>query len=74
MDAALKTYSDKGINVKAFTDEAAEPGCTFVYPVLDNATKVNEIMTRTFDKIFLGEEKEDAALKTANAEVKALYN
>ncbi len=74
VDAALKTYADKGIDVKAFTDEAVEPGCTFVYPVLDNATKVSEIMTRTFDKIFLGEEEESAALKAANEEVKALYN
>lgn len=74
IEAALKTYTDKGIDVKAFTDEAADPNCTFVYPVLDNATKVNEIMTRTFDKIFLGEEEESSALKAANAEVKALYN
>jgi hypothetical protein len=31
-------------------------------------------MTRAFDKIFLGEEEESSALKTANAEVRALYN
>jgi multiple sugar transport system substrate-binding protein len=73
VDAALKTYADKGINVKAFTDEAADPDCTFVYPVLDNATKVTEIMTRAFDKISLGEEEESAALSSANAEVNALF-
>ena len=73
VDKALETYAKKGYDVTAFTDEATAKDGTFLYPILDNSVKIGQIMTRTFDQIFLGEKDVEAALKDSNAEVKALF-
>jgi len=73
VDAALKTYSEKGYDVTAFTDEAIEPGCTFYYPILDHSTEVAQIMTRAFDRIFLNGEDEKSVLTVANTDVRDLF-
>ena len=70
---ALKVYEDKGWDVTAFTDEATTPNGTFLYPIVDNSVKIQQIMTRTFDQIFLGEKGVEEALKDSNAEVLSLF-
>ena len=70
---ALETYQTKGYDVTAFTDEAVAPNGTFLYPILDNSVEIGQIMTRTFDQIFLGEEEVETALKASNARVKSLF-
>jgi multiple sugar transport system substrate-binding protein len=73
VDNALAAYKAKKLDVSAFTDMATGKGVTFVYPVLDNGIKVQEIMTQAFDTIFLGKGEVAATLKAANAKVNALF-
>ena len=73
VDNALAAYKAKNLDVSAFTDMATAKGVTFVYPVLDNGVKVQEIMTQAFDTIFLGKGEVGATLKAANAKVNALF-
>ena len=73
VDNALAAYKAKKMNVNAFTDLATGKGTTFVYPVLDNGVKVQEIMIQAFDTIFLGKGEVAATLKAANAKVNALF-
>jgi len=70
---ALETYKNKGWDVSSFTDEAKAPNGTFLYPIVDNSVTIGQIMTRTFDQIFLGQKDVEAALKDANKEVKNLF-
>ena len=73
VDKALATYKTKGYDVTAFTDEAVAPNCTFLYPILDHSVEIGQIMTRTFDQIFLGQKEVEPALKDSNAQIKALF-
>lgn len=73
VDLALDKYKSKGVDVSPFTIEASTPNGTFFYPVIDNASKVTEIMIRTFDAIALKSAEIEPALKAANKEVKALF-
>jgi multiple sugar transport system substrate-binding protein len=72
-DNALAAYKAKQMDVSAFTELATGKGTTFVYPVLDNGVKVQEIMTQAFDTIFLGKGAVAPTLKAANAKVNALF-
>ena len=73
VDNALVAYKAKNMNVSAFTDLATGKGTTFVYPVLDNGIKVQEIMTQAFDTIFLGKGEVAATLVAANKKVNDLF-
>ena len=70
---ALAAYESKGLDVSAFTEEATTPGETFVYPIVDNGVKISEIMTQTFDSIFLGVSTPAEALKEANKRILDLF-
>jgi multiple sugar transport system substrate-binding protein len=72
-DNALAAYKAKSMDVGAFTSLATGKGTTFVYPVLDNGVKVQEIMTQAFDTIFLGKGKPADVLPAANKKVNALF-
>ena len=63
VDNALAKYTEKKLDVSAFTDEATAKDGTFLYPIVPNGVKVTEIMARTFDKIFLFQEEPAPALK-----------
>lgn len=73
VDNALAKYAEKKIDVSAFTDEANAKDGTFLYPIVSNGVKVTEIMSRTFDKIFLFQEEPASALKDANKAVLELF-
>lgn len=73
VDNALAKYAEKKIDVSAFTDEATEKDCTFLYPIVANGVKVTEIMSQTFDKIFLFQAEPAPALKEANKKVLELF-
>lgn len=73
VDKALATYKSKNIDVSAFTTIAKAKGETFMYPILKNGVKVHEIMSQTFDKIFLGQAKASDALKESNKKILDLY-
>jgi multiple sugar transport system substrate-binding protein len=73
VDNALAKYAEKKLDVSAFTDEATAKDGTFLYPIVPNGVKVTEIMSRTFDKIFLFQAEPAPALKEANKKVLELF-
>lgn len=73
VNKALNKYASKNWDVSAFTDEAKEPNGTFLYPIVDNSVMIGQIMTRTFDQIFLGQKETEAALKDSNKEILNLF-
>jgi multiple sugar transport system substrate-binding protein len=72
-DLSLKVRADAGIDVSAFTLQAAEEGGTFLFPITDYAGEITVIMQEAMDRIALGEVDAETALKAANEEVNALF-
>lgn len=70
---AQATLKAKGVDVSAFTNEAKTPGGTFLFPITDNASKVNDIMTSPMQSVFLGKAQAADVLKEANDKVNALF-
>ena len=73
MQAALKAYKEKSLDVSAYTAQALEKNGTFLFPITDNASEITSIMQQTFDSIFLGQATAADALKAANAKVNATF-
>ena len=70
---ALEVYQSRGVDVSAFTEQALEPGGTFLFPVTDNASEIAEIMSETMDAIFLSQAEPADILPAANEEVNATF-
>ena len=73
VDKAIAAYEAKGLDVTAFTDQAAEEGGTFLFPVTDNAAEISAIMKPAMDSVMLGQATAADALNAADAEVDALF-
>ena len=72
-DASLKVRADNGIDVSAFTDQAAEEGGTFLFPITDFGGEINTIMTEAMDNVGLGQSDAESTFKAANDEINALF-
>ncbi|HML20940.1 MAG TPA: sugar ABC transporter substrate-binding protein [Aggregatilinea sp.] len=72
-DLSLQVRADAGIDVSAFTLQAAEEGGTFLFPITDFGGEITVIMQEAMDRIALGEVDAETALKEANEEVNALF-
>lgn len=72
-DLSLQVRADAGIDVSAFTLQAAEEGGTFLFPITDYAGEITVIMQEAMDRIALGEVSAEDALKEANDEVNSLF-
>lgn len=70
-DLSLQTRADAGVDVSAFTEQAAEG--TFLFPITDWGGEIATIMTETMDSIGLGEVDAASALAAANEEVNDLF-
>lgn len=73
VDKAVEAYKAKGLDVSAFTLQAADPEGTFLFPVTDRASEIVNIMTPVMQSIMLGQTKAADVLPGANAEVNALF-
>lgn len=73
VDAAIATYEEKGVDVKAFTDIAADENATFLFPITDYGADISSITAPIFDSIMLGDVTAADGLKQANDEVNALF-
>ena len=73
VDAALAKYKEKGLDVKAFTDQALDPNGTFLFPITDHGSEIVAIMDPVFQSIMLGQAKAADALKDANGQINALF-
>lgn len=72
-DLSLQVREEAGVDVSAFTDQAAEEGGTFLFPIADFAGEITTIMNETMQLIALGEVDAASALREANEEVNALF-
>lgn len=70
-DMSLATRADNGIDVSAFTEQAAEQ--TFLFPITDWGGEIATIMTETMDSIGLGEVSAAEGLADANEEINDLF-
>jgi len=73
VQAALRTYKERGLDVSAFTAQALEKNGTFLFPITDHASEINSIMQEAFDSVFLGKASAADALPAANQKVDALF-
>jgi len=73
VEKSLAVRQDKGIDVSAFTTEALDPNGTFLFPITDHGSEIQNIMGPTMDSIYLGQAKAADALKAANDQVNALF-
>ncbi len=72
-DLSLQVRADIGVDVSAFTLQAAEEGGTFLFPITDYGGEITVIMQEAMDRIALGEVDAETELKAANEEVNALF-
>lgn len=70
---AMNTYKARGVDVTPFVNQAKAAGGTFYFPITDNISEVNDIMTSALQNVFLGKTTAAAAMKDANAKVNALF-
>ena len=70
---ALGVYADRGLDVSAFTEQALEPGGTFLFPVTDNASQIADIMVEALDAIYLNVSSAEDILPAANDAVNATF-
>jgi multiple sugar transport system substrate-binding protein len=71
---AKAAMAKKGLDVSAYTDEAADPNATFLFPITDHASDVIRIMREAFDSILLNGADAAKTLKAANDQVNALFD
>jgi len=72
-ELSLQVRAEAGVDVSAFTLQAAEEGGTFLFPITDYGSEITVIMQEAMDRIALGEVDAETALKEANEEVNALF-
>jgi multiple sugar transport system substrate-binding protein len=70
--AAVEAMKAKGIDVSAFSVHIDE-GTTFLFPIADKKSKINDIMNPAMEAVMSGKAKADS-LTAANDQVKALFD
>ena len=70
-DEAKAAFEAKGVDVSAFTIHVEE-GTTFLFPITDHASQINNIMQPAMDAVFTGKAAPDS-LTAANDQVNALF-
>lgn len=69
---AEKAFSDKGVDVTAFTTQVKDK-TTFLFPITDYASDINAIMAPAMDAVMSGK-ADVSSLTQANEQVNALFN
>jgi multiple sugar transport system substrate-binding protein len=72
-EMSLAVRADAGVDVSAFTEQAAAENGTFLFPITDWGGEINTIMVETMDSIGLGQVDAATALSEANAEINDLF-
>lgn len=70
-DLAEKAFAEKGTDVSAFTQQVKD-GTTFLFPITDNAAKVDAIMKPAMDAVLSGKVPA-SSLTDANNQVNELF-
>jgi multiple sugar transport system substrate-binding protein len=70
-ELAAKAFAAKGTDVSAFTQQVKD-GTTFLFPITDNAAKIDAIMKPAMDAVVSGKAPA-SSLTDANSQVNALF-
>jgi multiple sugar transport system substrate-binding protein len=70
-DKAVAAWKAKGIDVTPFTDQVTNK-TTFLFPITDHASEINNIMTPAMDNVLSGK-AEVSSLTEANTQVNQLF-
>lgn len=70
-DKATAAFKSEGVDVSAFTTHVKN-GTTFLFPITENAAKVDGIMSPAMDAVVAGK-KDSSSLTLANEQVNALF-
>ena len=73
VDAAVETYSSRGIDVTPFTEEATAKNGTFLYPITDYGAQITSILTNAMESIFTSNADVEPTLTQANEQINALF-
>ncbi len=72
-ELSLQARADAGVDVSAYTDQAAEENGTFLFPITDYGGEINTIMMEAMDSVGLGEMTAAEAIPAANEEINGLF-
>jgi multiple sugar transport system substrate-binding protein len=72
-ELSLQVRADNGVDVSAFTEQAAAENGTFLFPITDFGGEIATIMDETMQAIGLGEVDAATALSEANTEINELF-
>ncbi|WP_422936680.1 ABC transporter substrate-binding protein [Sinomonas sp. P47F7] len=70
-DKAAAAFKAKGVDVTSFTQQVKD-GTTFLFPITENAAKVDGIMKPAMDAVYSGKSPA-SSLSDANSQVNALF-
>ncbi|MFD7711899.1 ABC transporter substrate-binding protein [Streptomyces sp. NPDC059785] len=70
---ALAAHEAKGHDVHVFTDAVAAKDGTFLLPVTEHGTEIGPVVQDAIQSVILGKAQPEAALKSANDKVNALF-
>jgi multiple sugar transport system substrate-binding protein len=73
VQAAVKAYTARNLDITAFTAQALEKEGTFLFPITDNGAEISSIMQQASDSVFLGQKSAQEAFTEANARVNATF-
>ncbi|MEY4417300.1 MAG: hypothetical protein RIQ53_4593, partial [Pseudomonadota bacterium] len=68
---AVEAQKKKGVDASAFLAMSKEQ--TFLAPIADNGSQVDELVKGAVESVLLGRQPAGVALKDANAKVNALF-
>ncbi|MFJ6572167.1 ABC transporter substrate-binding protein [Streptomyces sp. NPDC091292] len=68
-EKALAAHKDAGRDVSAFTDQAAEPGNLFYWPITDNGDQIATAVKDAVYSVYLGQTSASAALSGLQKQV-----
>ncbi len=73
VDAAISAYTERGVDVTPFTEEATAPDGTFLFPITDYGAQITSILTNAMENIFINNAEVEPTLTQANTEINALF-
>ena len=72
-DRSLQVREEAGVDVSAFTEQAAEDGGTFLFPITDYGSEIQTIMTEAIQTVGLGNAEAADIFPEVNEEINDLF-
>ncbi len=72
-EKALAAHKAKDHDVQVYVDYTKTPGGTFLLPITDHGTEINQIVQDALQAVILGKSDPESALTKANQQVNALF-